>query len=86
MVRETRVESYSGYVADERPLRFTIAGEWQVVEEVLDRWRTPEEDAWRIRTGRGERFVLRRLGQQSRWTAEAVGWERRNGYPRPLEK
>jgi hypothetical protein len=40
-----RVQSYSGYRAEERPVRFSIDDHDYVVDEVLDQWYGPEY-AW----------------------------------------
>jgi hypothetical protein len=36
--KHVQVETYSGYKADERPVRVTIDGRAQEVAEVEDRW------------------------------------------------
>ena len=39
--KHVQVETYSGYKADERPLRVTIDGQTVEVAEVEDRWYSP---------------------------------------------
>ena len=46
------VESYSGFKADERPLRFRLGERWLAVEEVVDRWYDPDAVYFRVRAGR----------------------------------
>jgi hypothetical protein len=65
------VETYSGYKADERPLRVTIDGESQEVAEVEDRWYSPGATLFRVRLTSGERYVLRRIEAQEVWMIEA---------------
>ncbi len=63
---EVRVEAYSGYRANERPLAFTYQDLRHEVVEVLDRWhqggRSPRDqqlDYFKVRTGQGREFILR---------------------------
>jgi hypothetical protein len=37
-----RVESYFGYKAEERPVRFQLGGRDHMIEEVLDQWYSPD--------------------------------------------
>ncbi len=64
------VETYSGYKADERPVRVTIDGEAHDVEEVEDRWYSPGATFFRVRLANGERYVLRRIEAQEVWVLE----------------
>src|SRR5215472_9054345 len=43
------VESYSGRKADERPIRFRLAGVEYLVEEVLDQWYGPSDSYFKVR-------------------------------------
>ena len=65
------VETYSGYQADERPLRVTIDGHAHDVAEVEDRWYSPGATFFRVRLADGERYVLRRIEAQEVWVIEA---------------
>lgn len=69
MTRAVQVECYSGYSADERPLRFRLDDEEYRVAEVLERWRAPEEDGFRVREEGGRVFVLRHDHRLDTWTA-----------------
>ena len=69
--KHVHVETYSGYKADERPLRVTIDGHAQEVAEVEDRWYSPGATFFRVRLTTGERYVLRRIEAQEVWTIEA---------------
>ena len=50
---EMRVECYSGYRADQRPLRFTLRGHVFEIIEVQDQWYSPGAVYFRVRAGRG---------------------------------
>jgi hypothetical protein len=69
--KHVQVETYSGYKADERPVRVTIDGRAQEVAEVEDRWYSPGATFFRVRLADGERYVLRRIDAQDVWTLEA---------------
>jgi hypothetical protein len=65
------VEAYSGFQADERPIRFRLGERWLAVEEVLDRWYDPEAIYFRVRADDGDLYVLRRGEREDVWTLEA---------------
>ena len=69
--KRVRVETYSGYKADERPVRVTIDGEAREVAEVEDRWYSPGATFFRVLLANGERYVLRRVEAQEIWLIEA---------------
>ncbi len=65
-----RVECYSGHKADERPVRFHIAGRAYEVVEVLDRWYGPDSTYFRVSAGDGNVYILRHTRDDD-WTLEA---------------
>ncbi len=65
------VESYSGYKADERPLRFQLGERWFGVEEVVDRWYDPQAIYFRVRADDGNLYILRHSEPDDTWTLEA---------------
>jgi hypothetical protein len=72
-----KVESYSGYKADERPMRLKLGGQTLEVDEVEDRWYAPGETYFRVRVKGGDRYVLRHVEAQDVWglegyTSEAI--------------
>jgi hypothetical protein len=69
--KRVQVETYSGYKADERPLRLTIDGVAVEVAEVEDRWYSPGATFFRVLLANGERYVLRRIEAQEVWVIEA---------------
>jgi len=66
-----RVECYSGYKGDERPVRLQIGERMLDVAEVEDRWYSPGATYFRVLLANGERYVLRREDAQDVWTLEA---------------
>ncbi len=65
-----KVESYSGYKANERPTRLKLGERTLEVEEVEDRWYAPGETYFRVRVEGGDRYVLRHLEAQDVWGLE----------------
>jgi hypothetical protein len=65
------VEAYSGYKADERPLRFRLGERWLTVEEVVDRWYDPDAVYFRVRADDASIYILRHIDGSDVWTLEA---------------
>jgi len=53
------VHCYSGYKADERPVRFYLDGHEHLVEEIQDRWYGPNEVFYKLRADDGDLYILR---------------------------
>jgi hypothetical protein len=54
-----QVECYSGYKADERPISFILDGNKLMVEEILDRWYSPDCEFFKILADDENRYLLR---------------------------
>ncbi len=65
------VESYSGYRADERPIRIVLSGRRYEVVEVEDRWYSPKAMYFRVVASDGNRYVLRHDEDADLWSLEA---------------
>ncbi len=65
------VESYSGYRADERPVRFVMGGRTYEVVEVEDRWYSPKATYFRVVASDGNRCVLHHDEETDSWSLEA---------------
>lgn len=63
-----KVECYSGYKADERPLRFLLGERWYRVEDVTDRWYGPGYSYFRVKAEDGNLYVLRLDECTQEWT------------------
>jgi hypothetical protein len=68
---DIHVECYSGYRAEERPLRFVLRGRAFDVRELDGRWYSPEATYFRVRAGDGNYYVLRHDEAQDFWTLDA---------------
>lgn len=65
------VVCYSGYKADERPVRILFEAQTLEIAEVEDRWYSPGATYFRVRVQNGERYVLRRDDAQDVWSLTA---------------
>jgi hypothetical protein len=70
-MREVRVECYSGYRADERPLRFALGKQSLEITSVDDQWHSPDATFFRVLASDGNSYVLRHSFEQDIWTLEA---------------
>ncbi|PYV39896.1 MAG: hypothetical protein DMG06_21895 [Acidobacteria bacterium] len=70
---QVRVESYSGYKAEERPLSFYLGERRYQVKELVDQWYGPEEIYFRLRADDDNLYILRHTYQDSIdvWTLES---------------
>lgn len=64
------VDAYSGFKADERPLRFRIAGRNYEVRELLDKWYGPSDTWFKVLADDGGLYILK-LDANSEWTLES---------------
>ncbi len=55
---EMRVDCYSGYKADERPVRFRLDGHEYLVEELLDQWYGQNDVFFKVRADDGNLYIL----------------------------
>lgn len=66
-----RVECYSGYKAEERPVRMIFEGQTLEIAELEDRWYSPGATYYRVLTEGGDRYVLRHDDGQDVWSLTA---------------
>jgi len=67
---QIEVKCYSGFKADERPLRFVLNGREYDVREVEDRWYSPEATYFRVVASDRNRYVLRHDEAADAWSLE----------------
>jgi len=72
-----KVECYSGYKANERPVAFIFQGSRREVQEIIDRWyeggpaaNLPEIDYFKVRTADGQVFILRYQSLFDAWSIQ----------------
>ena len=66
-----KVESYSGYKADQHPTRFTLHSRTFQVEEVVDRWYGPDHAYFKVRADDSNIYILKHSsGADEEWSLE----------------
>jgi hypothetical protein len=91
MSMRLKVECYSGYKANERPLRFSFAAtgpevnpgrdsalRTYEVEEVIDQWYGAEYQCFKVRAGDNNLYILRHHIQEDCWTLDSFRREERS--------
>ena len=66
-----RVQCYSGYKADERPVRFQLGEREYAVNEVLDQWYGPDDVYFKVRADDGNLYILRQRAGTDEWNLAA---------------
>lgn len=61
------VQCYSGYKADERPVRFHMGERQLEVEEVMDRWYGEDHEYFKVLADDGAIYVLKHHRPQDWW-------------------
>ena len=65
-----RVECYSGYRGEERPVRFTLGEHILEVQEIEDQWYSPGATYFRLVADDGNIYILRHDEIADIWTLE----------------
>ena len=75
MTMHLKVECYSGYKADERPVRFSFpdrpGGRVFAIEEVLDRWYGVGYQCFKVLADDGNFYILRHQQAQDIWVLDS---------------
>jgi hypothetical protein len=66
-----QVQCYSGFKADQRPVRFRLGEREYLVEEVIDQWYGPHDVFFKVRADDGDVYILRHGEPDNLWTLEA---------------
>ena len=62
------VECYSGYKADERPIRLKLTDGAKEIVTIEDRWYSPGATYFRVVVDDGDRYLLRHEEAQDVWS------------------
>ncbi len=65
-----KVESYSGYKADQRPVSFVLHGRRFQVAECLDTWYGPDHAFFKVRADDSNIYILKHSPEDDEWTLE----------------
>jgi hypothetical protein len=68
---EIRVETYSGFKTDQRPVTFVLGQRTYRVLNVEDQWYGPSAMHFRVRADDGNVYVLCHHEAEQRWTLDA---------------
>jgi hypothetical protein len=68
-----RVQCYSGWKDEERPVRFQLGERDYMIEEIVDQWYGPDDAFFKVRTDDGNLYILRRRASSAEveWSLEA---------------
>jgi hypothetical protein len=66
------VECYSGYKADEKPISFILDSKRLMVERIIDQWRSPEFEYFKVLADDGKGYLLRNDYIDGEWELEKV--------------
>jgi hypothetical protein len=72
----TKVSTYSGYKADERPLCFTIGDQRLEVRHIISRWVEPEKDFFRVIAEDQKIYTISRHRKSDLWSVEKISEKR----------
>jgi hypothetical protein len=61
------VRCYSGYRADQRPVRFSLGGRTFQIVDVEDQWYGPSFRYFRVRTADGDIYILKHDEASDNW-------------------
>ena len=67
-----KVECYSGYKADEKPVSFSLYSKKLMVEKIIDQWRTPEFEYFKVMGDDGKGYLLKQDSRKGDWALEKV--------------
>jgi hypothetical protein len=64
---EIRVTCYSGYKADQRPMKFWLGDDVWTVESIEDQWYGPDGEYFRVWADDGNLYVLSHQKKTDDW-------------------
>jgi hypothetical protein len=67
---DIRVECYSGYKADQRPVRFSLGDRVLDITEIEDQWYGPSARYFRVRASDGDIYILHYDEENDRWALD----------------
>jgi hypothetical protein len=61
------VETFSGYKADEYPVRFSIQDRRYEIISIEDRWYSPEGSYFKVFADDGNTYILKQISGNNQW-------------------
>jgi len=71
-MRNLKVQCYSGYKSDERPISFIIDDKRLKVEKIIDQWRTPEYECFKVLADDGRKYILKHDLRNDEWSFKSL--------------
>jgi len=68
--KESRVWTYSGYKANERPVRFRLGEKELAVRKIVDRWYGEKHDYFKVVADDAKVYLLKRDREADVWYSE----------------
>ncbi len=69
---DIKVACYSGYRADERPVSFISGNKKFVVEKIIEQWRSPDSEFFKVLAHDGKGYLLVHDTVKDTWSLEKV--------------
>ena len=66
------VQCYAGYRADERPISFILDDRKYIIEHIIDRWRSPEFEFFKVSADDDKVYLLKHDMRRHEWACENV--------------
>ena len=70
--KKIKVEAYSGYKANERPLCFFIDDLRLEVRDIIDRWYGEEDDYFKVLADDGKMYLIKWNRELDYWALERI--------------
>jgi hypothetical protein len=67
VVMNITVETFSGYKADEYPIRFSIQNQRFEIISIEDRWYSPDCSYFRVFADDGNTYILKQIPGNNQW-------------------
>ena len=67
-----KVQCYSGYKANKRPVSFVLHDKKLMVEKIIDQWRGPDLEYFKVLADDGKGYLLTRHYELGQWALEKV--------------
>ena len=67
-----KVECYSGYKVDERPVSFILNGKEHMIDRIIEQWRSSDADYFKVLADDGKEYLLAHNNINDNWVLEKV--------------
>jgi len=67
MSAQLKVDAYTGYKANQRPLAFSLGEKRMGIEKILDQWRGPDHTYFKVVADDANTYILRYSEADDHW-------------------